>query len=75
MKTRGSGKAPSSFRLSPRTIIATVLVLVAVLFIAQNRNSTTIELLWFSVQAPLWLVLVIIFVIGWVAGFLFERGR
>ncbi|MEE2034161.1 LapA family protein [Rhodococcus chondri] len=75
MKTRGSGKTPSSFRLSLRTIIAAVLVLLAVLFIAQNRNSTRIELFWFSVQAPLWFVLVLIFVVGWVAGFLFERGR
>ncbi|MEU5842903.1 LapA family protein [Rhodococcus sp. NPDC047139] len=64
-----------SFRLSPRTAIAGILVLISVLFILQNRESASIHLFWMSVQAPLWLVLVVIFIIGWVAGILFQRGR
>ncbi|MXQ75439.1 DUF1049 domain-containing protein [Rhodococcus rhodochrous] len=56
-------------------MLAAVLVLLAALFVLQNRNSTSIDLFWISLQAPLWLVLVVIFAVGWVAGFLFERGR
>ncbi len=64
-----------SFRVTPRRVLAAVLVLLAVLFVLQNRNSTSIDLFWISLQAPLWLVLVVIFAVGWLAGFLFERGR
>ncbi|MCD2110692.1 MULTISPECIES: LapA family protein [Rhodococcus] len=64
-----------SFRVTPRRVLAVVLVLLAALFVLQNRNSTSIDLFWISLQAPLWLVLVVIFAVGWVAGFLFARGR
>ncbi|MBS9371243.1 hypothetical protein GON09_000187 [Rhodococcus sp. B50] len=64
-----------SFRMTPRRVFAAVLVLLAALFVLQNRNSTSIDLFWISLQAPLWLVLVVIFAVGWLAGFLFERGR
>ncbi len=64
-----------SFRVTPRRVLAVVLVLLAALFVLQNRNTTSIDLFWISLQAPLWLVLVVIFAIGWVAGFLFARGR
>ncbi|SMG53408.1 Protein of unknown function [Rhodococcus rhodochrous J3] len=64
-----------SFQVTPRRVLAAVLVLLAALFVLQNRKSTSIDLFWISLQAPLWLVLVVIFAVGWVAGFLFARGR
>lgn len=75
VKTDGAQVHRRSSWLTPRTVIAVVLVVLAALFILQNRNSTSIHLFWMSVQAPLWLVLVVIFAVGWVAGFLFARGR
>lgn len=75
MKTQGADARGRSFRLTPRRVLAVVLILLAAVFVLQNRRSTSIELFWLSVQAPLWLVLVVIFAVGWVAGFLFERGR
>ncbi|QXF83301.1 LapA family protein [Rhodococcus pyridinivorans] len=74
-KQTRSAAPQRAFRVTPRRALAAVLVPLAALFVLQNRNSTSIDLFWISLQAPLWLVLVIIFAVGWVAGFLFARGR
>ncbi|MDI9916787.1 DUF1049 domain-containing protein [Rhodococcus sp. IEGM 1379] len=59
--------------LTPRNILAAVLVVLAVIFILQNRSTTTIQLFWVSVQSPLWLTLVVILLLGWIAGLLTTR--
>ncbi|GAB6919714.1 hypothetical protein JCM9803A_01640 [Rhodococcus erythropolis] len=71
----GSDTSNSSARslLTPRTVIAAVLVALAVIFILQNRAETTIQLFWASVQSPLWLTLVVLLLLGWVAGLLTTR--
>ncbi|MCA1008940.1 LapA family protein [Rhodococcus hoagii] len=61
------------FEASPRNIAAAALTLVAVIFIVQNRNSAAIDLFWVSVRAPLWVILVAVFAVGWVAGLLTTR--
>lgn len=50
-----------------------LLVVLAAVFIAENRYSTTIELFWLKVTAPLWLILLAVFVVGFVAGRLSGR--
>ncbi|MET8317475.1 LapA family protein [Rhodococcus erythropolis] len=71
----GSDTSNSSARslLTPRNIAAAVLVALAVIFIVQNRAATTIQLFWVSVQSPLWLTLVVILALGWIAGLLTTR--
>ena len=59
--------------LTSRNILATVLVVLALIFILQNRAATTIQLFWVSVQSPLWLTLVVILFLGWTAGLLTTR--
>lgn len=73
----GSDTSNSSARwlMTPRNIIATVLVALAVIFILQNRAATTIQLFWVSVQSPLWLTLVAILMLGWIAGLLTTRRK
>lgn len=61
--------------LTPRNVLAAVLVVLAALFIFQNRAATTIQLFWVSVQSPLWLTLVVILLLGWVAGLLTTRRK
>ncbi|UYP17902.1 LapA family protein [Rhodococcus sp. Z13] len=73
--TLESGRSIGPLQITPRTIVAALLVVAAAVFILQNRNSTSIDLLWISVQAPLWLVLVVVFAAGWLAGTLFRRKR
>ncbi|ORI18943.1 hypothetical protein BJD99_19710 [Rhodococcus sp. 1163] len=54
--------------------ISIVLVILAAVFIAQNRYSTTIELFWLNVTSPLWLILLVLFAVGFAAGRL-SAGR
>ena len=57
----------------PQQWLGLVLVIVAIVFIAQNRGAVTVWLLWTSVSAPMWLVLTIVTLIGLAAGYLFGR--
>lgn len=60
-------------RISARTVVAAVLAVIAAIFILQNRSSTAIQLVWITVQAPLWLVLLAVVALGWVVGFMTAR--
>ena len=61
--------------LGPQSWVSVVLVALAVIFVAQNRDRHPINLLWVTVLAPTWLVLTIIFVVGLLAGLLLRRRR
>lgn len=50
-----------------------LLVIAAGIFIGQNRADTGITLLWIEVQAPLWVVLAVLFLCGFAVGLM--RGR
>jgi uncharacterized integral membrane protein len=41
-----------------------VLAVVAVVFIAQNRDEVSIDLLWLKLSAPLWLILLVAVFVG-----------
>ena len=53
-----------------------LLVIVAIIFIATNTNTTKFTIGWVDIQAPLWLMLTVTalvgFVIGWFTG---RRGE
>lgn len=55
--------------------IPVVLVILAVVFIAENRYRTTIELFWLEVTSPLWLILLVLFAVGFAAGRLSARRK
>ncbi|WP_236077661.1 DUF1049 domain-containing protein [Rhodococcus sp. P1Y] len=52
-----------------------MLVILAVVFIAENRYRTTIELFWLKITSPLWLILLVLFAVGFAAGRLSARRR
>lgn len=71
---------PTTGRRSLSTVslsqwIALGLTVIAIVFIVQNRNSVSIDLFWVSVQSPLWFILVVVLVFGWVVGVLTGRGH
>ena len=70
-----SEKPPAGFLLSPRTWVGLAIAAVAVAFILQNRQSVAIELLVFSVAAPLWITLSGVFLAGFVTCWLIARRR
>jgi len=62
-------------RISVTQWVAIVLTVLAVVFIIENRHRVDIELLAITIRAPMWLVLLVMFVVGWLAGMLFRRFR
>jgi len=68
-----SGNAVGRF-LAQRWVPVVVLVLVVV-FVAQNRDDVSIRFFWATVTSPLWLVLSLIFLLGVLAGAYRSRRR
>jgi len=63
------------FPFSPRQIAGLLLLLLAVVFIVENRRSITVRFLIPEVTAPLWLALFVAMMLGVVAGALLARNR
>jgi lipopolysaccharide assembly protein A len=61
--------------MSPRQIVVLVIVVLAALFIVQNRDTVQIGFFTLTVTASLWLLLVIMFVLGAIVGVLVGRRR
>lgn len=68
-----SDSRPSKLPFSARQIAGGALLLVAVLFVLQNRRSTTIRFLIPEVTAPLWVALFVSLLLGVLAGGLLAR--
>ena len=64
-----------SYPFNIRQTIGMVLLVLAVIFILENRRSTTIRFLIPEVTAPLWVALLGSVLIGVVAGALITRDR
>lgn len=62
-------------RISPNQWVAIILTALVVVFIAANRHRVDIEFLLMTIRSPMWLVLLVTFVIGWLAGLLTRRRR
>lgn len=62
--------------VTPPRIVALVVLVLFVIFTLQNRDDATIQLLLFEVTGPLWLTLLLSFVLGAaVAWLLVDRRR
>ncbi|NKY49884.1 DUF1049 domain-containing protein [Nocardia vermiculata] len=62
-------------RVSPTQWVALVLLVLAIIFVAENRGRTSIEFLLIEITSPMWLVLLVMFAVGWLAGVLTMRRR
>ena len=70
-----TGKSSALSKVSLPQWIALGLTVLAVVFIVQNRTTVHIDLFWVSVESPLWFILAVVFLVGWVVGVLAARGR
>lgn len=61
--------------VEPSTWVGLALAVVAIAFVVQNRATVQIQLFWLSVAAPMWLVLLAVFAVGWLVGALVRRRR
>ena len=71
---RPSSSRPAR-RASDGAIFGLVIALLVIAFIAVNRDQTTISFLFWDTQMALWVVLAIVAVLGFIAGFLIGRRR
>jgi lipopolysaccharide assembly protein A len=62
-------------RLRSRYAVAALIVALAALFIAQNRDRLHIRLFWLSVSAPVWLLLTVMVLAGMAVGALVRSRR
>ncbi|MGW0177931.1 LapA family protein [Nocardia sp. NPDC003345] len=62
-------------RITPNQWLALVVTVLAVVFIFANRDRVDIEFLLVTITSPMWLILLIMFLAGMVAGWLFRRSR
>ncbi len=58
-----------------RRWLAIVLIVVAVIFILQNRSQASVQLFTVNIAMALWLILAIVFAVGVLAGYLLSRRR
>jgi uncharacterized integral membrane protein len=61
--------------ITARHVVALVVAVVVVVFIAQNRAATEIALLGITVTMPLWLVLTGVTLLGVAVGWLLAARR
>jgi lipopolysaccharide assembly protein A len=62
-------------RFALRYWVASILVALAAIFVAQNRDRVGVHVLWVTVESPMWFILVILFVVGMLIGLLLRRRR
>ena len=62
-------------RFALRYWVAIILVALATIFIAQNRDRQRVHVLWITVESPMWLLLSAMLVVGIVVGLLLHRRR
>lgn len=67
----------SGIQVSTRMIVAGITLIVAVIFIMQNTDEVPIELLWFDIEWPLWLVMTVMLIAGALIGqgIVYARAR
>ncbi|WP_304455513.1 LapA family protein [Nocardiopsis sp. YSL2] len=75
-----SGNPVSERRFSvsavpPRLWVALILIVIAVFFVAQNRDATEIQVLFFSLEAPQWAALTATAFVGLLIGLLLRPSE
>jgi uncharacterized integral membrane protein len=77
MSDTGTGKTVRSSRRRPstRVIVGAVLVVLAFIFIIENREPAAIRAIIPIVVMPLWAALTAMFVVGFTVGALWRKRR
>ena len=69
-------KSGSRGKFPKKLIVALVIVVLALTFVFQNTATGRVDFLFWSIEAPAWLWLLIIFLAGAAVGLMFgRRGR
>jgi len=68
-------KAAGQSKISPKLIGSGILVVLALGFVAQNRDETKITFYFWDLHLSLWVTLVLMVVVGFLIGYLVRGSR
>lgn len=74
-KPQAKGVSAGGMQVTPKTILALVIALAALIFIFSNTGEFTLSFLWLTFTAPEWMMLLILFLAGLLVGFFSGRNR
>ncbi len=60
-------------KISPAQWAGLVIAILAIIFVLMNTASMKIKLFGLSLTGPQWLILLIVFAVGWLVGLLTSR--
>jgi uncharacterized integral membrane protein len=69
----GAAGKRGGLTISPKVVVAAIITVAAIWFIFANTARAHIRLWIPTVSAPMWLVLVVTFIAGFVTGMLLQR--
>ena len=75
MSEAGNSGSGMRVNITPRTWLGIAIAVVVIIFILQNRQPVEISLLTLQVSAPLWVVLLVVFLAGFVTRWLVSKRR
>jgi uncharacterized integral membrane protein len=70
-----TGRSPSNALFTPRRVVAAGLAALGLLFILQNRDDTSLQLLGFQITGPQWLASLALLATGIAIGVLVGTRR
>lgn len=74
-KPNSKAVASDGLRLTPKAVLAIVIAVAALIFVFSNTTVVPLQFLWFKIEAPAWMMLLILFLAGFVSGFFMGRNR
>ncbi|KAA0918000.1 hypothetical protein [Dietzia sp. ANT_WB102] len=60
-------------RVSPRQWAGLIIAILAIVFVLMNRGEIPINLFGVQVTGPAWVLLLLVFLVGWLVGVLTNR--
>jgi len=71
----GNEAAGSGVQLTPKAIIALVIAVASLIFVFSNTGEIELSFLWLSLEAPAWVMLLVLLLAGFAIGFFIGRNR
>lgn len=62
-------------KISPAQWVGLVLTALAIVFVLMNRDDIPINFFGIQITGPAWVILLLVFVAGWIVGVLTTRKR
>jgi uncharacterized integral membrane protein len=74
MSSDGGGVQPVREGVNPKLIVAGIIAILLIIFALQNAEDANISMLFWDVNVPVYVVIAIVALLGFVVGWLLGRG-